>query len=103
MVGKTLADASASLVAGAAVIRNSLGLVGLLTVLGAVLLPVLRIGLRYLLYKAAAAVAGMFSGGRLERLINDIGTAYGMILGLVGAAAAYLLLAVVSLMQTVST
>ena len=102
VVGKTLSEASSSLIAGAGVIRSSLGLFGLLAVLAAVVLPLLRIGIRYLLYQAAAAVAGIFAGGRLEKLLKDIGNAYGMVFGLVGMASAFYLLAIVALMQSVT-
>lgn len=102
VVGKTLSDASEALLAGAAAVKSAIGVFGLLAVLAVVALPVLRLLLRYLLYKAAAAVAGIVAGERIGGLIDAVGSAYGMILGLVGAAAAIFFLAVISLLRTVS-
>ena len=102
VVGKTVADASDALVAGAGLLRNSIGVFGLLAALGVLALPVLRLALRYLLYRAAAALLSMAAGGRIGKLIDAIGTAYGMVLGLVGAAAVILFLSVFSLIRTVS-
>ena len=102
VVGGTLASASESLVAGAALVRNAIGAFGLLAVLAAVALPVLRLALRCLLYRAAAAVASVIAGGRIGGLIDAIGSACGLILGLVGAAAAIYFLAIVSLLRTVT-
>ena len=102
VVGRTLADASETLVAGAALLRNCVGVFGLLAVLAAAALPVLRIGLRYLVYKAAAALAGVAAGGRLGALVDGIGTAYGLFLGLVGAAVVFEYAAIIALMRSVT-
>ena len=60
--------------------------------LGLIALPLVSSGL---LFKAAAAVTEPFTEGRLSGLIGDIGTAYGMTLGLVGSGGAMLFLSVV--------
>ncbi len=103
VVGRTIADVSESIVAGAGVLRGSIGVFGVLAVGAMAALPVLRLGLRCLLFKAAAALAGVIAAGRLGRLIDGIGSAYGLVLGLVGAASVMELLAVFSLMKVVSS
>lgn len=102
VVGKTIADASESLVAGAGLIRNSVGVFGLLVILGIIVLPALQICLRYLLFKAAAAILSVIAGERICDLIDALGTAYGLILALVGTAVIFLYLSVISLIRTVS-
>ena len=103
VVGKLLADASEALVAGAGLIRSAAGVYGLLACLAAVLLPVLRLGLRCLLFRGAAAVCAGFSGTRQTSLISGLADAYGMLLGLVGSGAAVEFLAIFSLIRTVTT
>ncbi|MBR4425356.1 MAG: hypothetical protein IKS66_05370 [Oscillospiraceae bacterium] len=102
VVGKLLADASESLVAGLAMLRSATGVFGLLAVCAAVALPLLRLGLRCLLFRAAAALGGVVAGERLSRLLASLGTVYGMVMGLVGAGAAIALLSIFSLMRTVT-
>ena len=102
VVGRTLADAADSLAAGAALVRGSVGLFGLLALGATALLPVARIGLRCLLFKAAAAVAGATGNKRLTALADGIGTAYGLTLSLVATSAAVAFGAVISLMRTVT-
>jgi len=102
VVGKLLADASESLVAGLAMLRSATGVFGLLAVCAAVALPLLRLGLRCLLFRAAAALGGVVAGERLSRLLASLGTVYGMLMGLVGAGAAIALLSIFSLMRTVT-
>lgn len=101
VVGKMVSDASESLVAGAGLLRNSVGVFGLLAVLAVCVTPFLQLGIRYLLFKAAAAVAGAVAGDRLGKLIDGIGSVYGMVLGLVGAAAVFLFISILSLIRTV--
>ena len=88
--------------AGAGLLRNSIGLFGMLAALGILALPVLRLAMRCLLYKAAAAMLSTAAGGRIGKLMGAIGTAYGMVLGLVGTEAVILFLSVYSLLRTVS-
>ena len=95
VVGKILSDAASTYLAGAELVRGAVGAVGLAAVLCVCIGPVLSLGAHYLLFKAAAAVTEPFTEGRLSGLIGDIGTAYGMTLGLVGSGGAMLFLSVV--------
>ncbi len=101
VVGKMVAGASESLVAGAGLIRNSLGIFGLGAVLAVCAAPFLAIGLRYLLFKAVAAVVALIAGNRIGTLVEGIGEAYGMLLGLVGTAAIFMFISILSLIRTV--
>ena len=102
VVGRLLADASEALVAGAGLIRGAVGVYGLLVCLAALLLPVLRLGLRCLLFRGAAAICSGFSGARQTGLLSGLADAYGMLLGLVGSGAAVEFLAIISLIRTVT-
>lgn len=95
VVGRILSDAASTYLAGAELVRGAVGAVGLAAVLCVCVGPVLSLGAHYLLFKAACAVTEPFAHGRLSRLIGDIGTAYGMALGLVGSGGAMLFLSVV--------
>ena len=101
VVGKLMADAAEALVAGAGVIRGAVGIYGLLACMAIILLPVLRLGLRCLLFRAAAAICSGFGGSRQLRLISGLSAAYAMLLGLIGTGAAIEFLAVFSLIRTV--
>ena len=102
VVGSIISDASESLVAGAGLIRSSIGIFGFLTVLAVCFAPFLRLGLRYVAFKGAAAVSAVADGGRLSGLIEGVGTAFGMVLALVGSEAVFLYLSILSLLKAVS-
>jgi stage III sporulation protein AE len=102
VVGRTLSDASEALVAGAGLLRAAVGVYGMLAVAAALLLPLLRLALRCLVIRAAAAVCSGVAGERIAGLIGRLGAAYALLLGLVSAAAAIEFLAIISLIRTVT-
>lgn len=95
VVGSILSDAADSYLAGAQILRGAVGVFGLGAVLCVCLGPVLRLGLHYVLFKAAAALSEPFGEGRLSALVGNIATAYGLALGLLGSAGAMLFVSIV--------
>lgn len=95
VVGSILSDAADAYLAGAQLLRGSVGIFGLGAVLCVCLEPILTLGLHYLFFRAAACVAEPFSEGRLSALVGNIATAYGMALGLIGSAGAMLFVSIV--------
>jgi stage III sporulation protein AE len=99
VVGSIIADASETVLAGASILRNAVGIFGLLAVVATCLLPFLRLGANYLLYKAAAGLAGAIADSRITKLVNSVSTAFGMMLGLVGASALMLFISIISVIK----
>lgn len=93
VVGDILADASEVLLAGADTLRGTVGTLGLLAVLGACAVPLARLGLQYLLYRAAAFVGTLAGVRQLDTLVSRLGEAFALVLGITGAAALVLCVA----------
>lgn len=93
VVGSILSDAADAYLAGAQLVRGTVGVFGLAAVLAVCVGPVMRLGLRYVLFKVAGCVAEPFADGRLAGLLSNMASAYGMALGLVGSAGAMLFVA----------
>ena len=102
VVGGIVADAAGSVVAGAGVIRGAVGVFGLVAVLAVCLTPFLKLGVRYVLLKACSALASPVCTGSMAKLIDAVGTACGMILGLAGSQALMLYIAVISMVKAVT-
>ncbi len=96
VVGGILASATETVMAGAGFLKNAVGIYGLLVTLAFFLLPFLQLGAHYLVYKVTAALSATLSGGRIAVLIGDMGTAFGLILGMTGAGTLVLLVSMVS-------
>lgn len=95
VVGSILSDAADAYLAGAQLLRSAVGIFGLGAVLCVCLGPFLRLGLHYILFKAAAALSEPFAEGRLSALVGNIAAAYGMALGLLGSAGIMLFVSIV--------
>ena len=64
--------------------------------------PFAALSVKLLVFRAAAAAADMLPGSRLSALINDVGTALGMLLGLVGCCGIMLFIAIMSGIKVVT-
>ena len=83
-------------------LRAGVGVLGLLAVLGVCAYPFLALGVHYLVYKALAMLAAGLTGSRLGGLINGMGTAFGMVLSLVGCGGLMLFFSLISAIKAVS-
>ena len=90
VVGGILAQVSESLLMGAGMLKNTLGAFGMLAVLAACAYPFLQLGVQYLLYKAVAVLASVAGMPEMQRLIDGLGGAFGLVLGMAGSCAALL-------------
>ena len=78
VVGGILSDAAETVLAGAGVLKNAVGVFGMLTILSICLVPFLRLGVHYLAYKLTGALAATVADGRVAGLIDQIGSAFGL-------------------------
>ncbi|MDY3282633.1 stage III sporulation protein AE [Dysosmobacter sp.] len=102
VVGGILADASETVLAGAGMLKNTVGIFGMLAILAVCALPFLRLGVQYLLYKLAAFLAGTVGPPELRDLIDGLAGAFGLVLGMTGACALLLLVSVLSSVAAVT-
>lgn len=99
VVGGILSDASETVLAGAAIVRSTVGVFGVATVLLCCAGPFLYLGTRYLAYRLVSVLASLISGGKEAKLIEEIGEAFALVLGMTGSVA---LLVMISLFATLS-
>lgn len=102
VVGGILADAAESVLVGAGVLKGGVGIVGLLVVLAICIGPFVQLSFHYLTYKFAAALTGTVADPRLSGLLDSIGGAFGLVLGMTGASALLLLFSIVSAVSAVT-
>lgn len=102
VVGGILAEAAESVLAGAGLLRGMTGAAGVLALVGACLLPFLRLGCHYLLYQGASLVAAAAGPGKLAKLIAMLGDAFALVLAMTGASAMLLLISLLSSIRAVT-
>lgn len=96
VVGGILSDAAETVLASAGVLKGTVGVFGMLTILGICLIPLLQLSVHYLAYKLTAALAAALGDGPVCGLVDRLGSAFGLVLGMTGACCLLLLIALVS-------
>ena len=102
VVGGIISGAAETVLSGAGLLKNSIGIFGVLGVLAVCLLPFLQLAVQYLLYKGAAFAASTVAPPRLVRLIDGLGGAFGLVMGAVGSCALLLLISLISSLLVVA-
>ncbi|MBR5094656.1 MAG: hypothetical protein IK095_06135 [Oscillospiraceae bacterium] len=101
VIGGTISDLSASLLSAAALIRDTLGAAILIGICAICIAPFALLLVEHLSLKVAAAAAEMLCPGGLSCMLGDVGTGFGMLLGLVGSYSILLFLSIVSGLRAV--
>ena len=102
VVGGIISDAADTVLAGAGVLKQSVGVLGTLTILATCILPFLKLGVQYLLLKLTVFFATTVAPEPLVKLVDALSTAFGLVLGMTGAAALLLLISVASSVMVVN-
>ena len=100
VVGGILSDAAGSLAAAAGSLRAGIGLFGMAAAACLCLGPFCSLGVRYLTFKISAGLCGCVADKRFTTLVEDLGTCFGMLLGINGAGALMMFISIYSLIRT---
>ena len=99
VVGGILSDASEAVVISAGVMKNAVGIYGLLAVAAIWITPFLQIGAIFLLLKLTAVVCSVFGVKESSDLIEDFSGAMGLLLGMTGTVSLLILISTVCFMK----
>ena len=101
VVGSILSDASETILVGAGVMKNAVGVYGMLAILAVWIGPFVRIGVQYILLKITAGICSAIGGKTSVKLIDDFGKAMGILLGMTSAVGLLLLISTACFMKGV--
>lgn len=101
VVGSILSDASETLLSGASMMKNTVGIFGMLAIFATCLLPILRVGIQYLLLKLTAAVGGTVGAAPHVKLLKEFSKAMGFLLAMCSSGALFLLIGTICFMRVV--
>lgn len=99
VVGGILSEAAGAVVAGARILRNAIGVFGMLTILSVCLTPFLILAVNYFTFKTAAALTTPICDTKISELIGRIGSCFGVILGMSASCAFLLFMSILSCMH----
>ena len=84
VVGKIVSDASSAILSGVQILRNGVGIIGLLAILAVCVSPYLTLGSHYLVYQIVGSLSASFGDKRIGNVIKGVGDIYAFLLGIVG-------------------
>jgi stage III sporulation protein AE len=96
VVGGILSDSASAMLSAAAVIKNSAGVFSLIAVCAICVGPFAVLSVKMFVFRACAALSELACGGRYVKMLGNVGTAFGMLLGLVGSYGMMLFLSFMS-------
>lgn len=91
IVGGILSEATEAVLSGAGALRGVIGTLGIFAVLSLCLVPLLRLGIQFLFYQAAAFLSAMSGIEPLQKFIERLSGAFSLVIALT-ASCAFLLL-----------
>lgn len=84
VIGGILADASESVLLSAGIMKNSVGVYGIIAIFAICIGPFLKIGIQYCFLKFTSILSGVIAADNFNSLISDFSTAMGFILAMTG-------------------
>lgn len=99
VVGGILSDASETILVSAGVVKNTVGIYGMLAVIAVAITPFLAIGAHYLLLKLTSAVVSVFAPKGMAALLEDFSACMGLVLAMVGSVCMIQLISVVCFLK----
>lgn len=102
VVGSILSDASESVLIGASLMKNSVGIYGVIAILSIFIGPFIKTGVHYMLLKFTSAVCSAVGTKTSAQLVQDFSDTMGFIMGMIGAVCIMLLISTICFMKGVS-
>lgn len=102
VVGGIISDASDTILVSAGIVKNAAGIYGLLAILAIWIGPFLKIGVQYLLLKAAGGLCGGIAGDTTSGLIKDFSGIMGILVAMTGTICLLFLVSIVCYLRGVA-
>ena len=102
IVGPVIAKSAEVVLSGALMMKNFVGVFGLLVVLSAFVTPFLTLLINYFLFKTASIFASPAIGVNIAELTERLSGSFGLILGMCATAATVIFVAIISAMRSVA-
>ena len=102
VVGGMISDASAMVLSAAGVVKNCAGVFGLISVAVMCAAPFALLSVKMLFLKAVSAVSDSMESKRLTALFSGLGSAMGLLLGLLGSCGIMLFISLTAGIKAVS-
>ena len=102
VVGGILSDASETILISAGIVKNTIGIYGLLSVIAITIIPILEVGVVYLSMKFSFILASVFAPKTIATLLEDLSSAMGLLMGMIGSVCLLQMISIVCFLKGMS-
>ena len=85
VVGKILGDAVDTVVGGGIILKNAIGLVGVIVVIGFCIIPIIKLSILTISYKLLATVSQPIADTKIVSLLDQIGDVFKILLAILSS------------------
>ena len=94
VVGKILGDAVDSVLGCGVILKNALGVVGVIVIIGICIMPVIKLGVLTIIYNLAAGIIEPVSDEKIVKLLEEMGGTFKLLLAIICTLSAMLIIGV---------
>ena len=94
VVGKFLGDTVDTVLGCGVILKNALGVVGIVVILGICVMPVIKLGILTLIYNLAAGIIEPVSDEKIVKLLEEMGGTFKLLFGILCVLSAMLIIGV---------
>lgn len=94
VVGKFLGDTVDTVLGCGVILKNALGVVGIVVILGICVMPVMKLGILTLIYNLAAGIIEPVSDEKIVKLLEEMGGTFKLLFGILCVLSAMLIIGV---------
>jgi stage III sporulation protein AE len=82
VVGKLLGDAVDSVLGGSVIVKNAVGLLGIVVILGIALAPIIKVAILMIVFNLTAVIIEPISDGRITKCMSGVGDSIKVLFGI---------------------
>ena len=99
VVGKILGDAVDAVIGCTLILKNAVGIVGVIVIIGICIMPIIKLLLLTITYKVASAVCEPIADEKIVKLLENMGDTFKILLGIMSAISVMLIIGVTLVMK----
>ena len=85
VVGKILSDSVDSIIGSANILKNTVGIIGVIVILSIVIVPLIKILVLWVYFKVTSAISEIVADKKITNLIEEISDGYKILLGILSS------------------
>ena len=99
VVGKVLGDVVDSVLGCGVILKNAVGIIGVVVIIGICILPIIKIGTLSIIYNLASAVIQPVADDKIVKLLDEMGGVFKLLLGILCSLSVLLIIGVTMVLK----